>query len=162
MGTNNIVRSESRKSIFPSAQSVVSAAVSFEQGDLLVFDDAANLLKVPTLEADGSTFLGVAVESVVLGKLKKPYSTDVDASSAITDVPGPVYGVIAKCVLKTGSTVAPGDLISLDPASGTRGVQALVTKGIGIYQGAAIVGSAAGLEIEVLLGSRHPGDVLQF
>lgn len=159
---NNIVRSVTPKSIFPSAQAVISAAVSFNQGDLLVFDDSANLLKVPSAESEGSTFLGVATETIVLGVLQHPYSTPVDASAAITDVPGPAYSVVAALVLKTGSSLSPGDLVYLDPSSGAQNVQPTGTKAIGIYQGKTISSSSAGQLVEVLLGCRHPGDALEF
>lgn len=163
-GKNTITRSVAPKSIFESARNVISAATTFDQGDLLIFDDTTNLLRKPALETEGSTFVGVAKCSLVLGKLASPYNTDVVASQAIADVPGPEYGVIAKCVLKTGETLAPGDGIALHIATGSRGVQNISggTKQIGIYQGAAVAGSAAGLEIEVLIGCRHPGDSLKF
>lgn len=162
-GINTIVRSVAPKSIFESALSVISSAVSFDQGDLLVFDDTNNVLKKPAAEAEGSTFLGVARCSISSGKLVSPYQgTAVDAAAGIVTVPGPVYGVIARCVLKTGITIAPGDSIFLDPATGTRGVTNTGTKAIGIYQGPAVATSAAGLEIEVLIGARHNGDVLKY
>jgi hypothetical protein len=162
-GVNKITRSVAPKSMFESAQAVISSAVSFEQGDLLVFDDATNLLKVPTLESQGSTFLGIAKVTIVSGKLAGPYTgTAVDAASAISDIPGPVYGVIAKVIAKTGDAFNPGDSVYLDPASGTRNVQAAGTKVIGLYQGAAVASASAGQEIEVLLGCRHPGDSLNF
>jgi hypothetical protein len=158
---NRIVRSVSEKSIFPSATHVVSAAVSYAQGDLLVFDDTANLLKLPAAEGEGSTFVGIATETVSLGKLKSPYTTDVDASVGISEIPGPSYGVVAKLVLKTGDALNPGDLVYLDPVSGTHHVQAAGTKAIGVYAGGIIASAVAGQEIEVLLGCRHPGDALK-
>ena len=161
-GKNTIVRSVAPKSIFESAKAVIDNTVTFDQGDLLVFDDTNNLLKKPAAETVGLTFLGVARVSIVLGKLASPYNTDVVASQSIQDIPGPVYGVVAKCVAKTGITINPGDPIYLDPATGTRGVTNTGTKQIGIYQGKHIVGTAAGLEIEVLIGARHPGDTLKF
>ncbi len=161
---NTIVREVSRKSLFESAINVISSAVSFNQGDLLVFNDTSNLIAVPAAEAEGSTFLGVATVSIVSGKLVNPYTGIPDAvsTSAISDVPGPAYGVIAKCVAKTGIALAPGDAIYLDPATGTRGVTNTGTKIIGIYQGPTVASAAAGQEIEVLLGCRHNGDTLKY
>lgn len=162
-GKNTITRSVSPKSIFESAQKVIDSSVSWLQGDLLVFDDTANLLKVPAAEAEGVTFVGVARCDLVDGKLRSPYSgTAVDAAQAISDVPGPVYGIVAKCVLKTGDSINSGDEVYLDPATGSRGVTVTGTKSIGLYMGGAIVAAVAGTEIEVLIGSRHPADVLQF
>jgi hypothetical protein len=163
-GKNTITRNVAQKSIFESAKSVIGATTSFDQGDHLFFDTVNHVLAKPAAEADGVTYLGIARVTVALGKLASPYAglTDVDASVAISDVPGPLYGVIAKCVLKTGDSLNPGDGVYLDPATGTRGVQAAGTKIIGIYQGKAIAAAAAGTEIEVLIGARYIGDVLKF
>lgn len=159
---NTITRSVAPKSIFEDASAVTSTTEDYNQGDLMVFDTSAKTVIKATNEASGANFLGVAIETVVDGKLKKPYVTDVDASSAITALPGPVYCVVAKCILKTGSTLTAGQLVYLDPVTSTRGVQPTGTKAIGVYQGAALSGSAAGLEVEVLLGARYPSDTLLF
>lgn len=161
-GKNTIVRSVAPKSIFESAKAVISSSVSFDQGDLLVYDATNKVLKKPAAETEGATFLGVARASIVNGKLASPYNTDVVASQAIQDVPGPQYGVVAMCVLKAASTIAPGDSVYLDPGTGTRGVAVTGTKAIGTYQGPAITGSAAGVEIPVLIGARYPLDTLKF
>lgn len=161
---NTIVREVGRKSIFESAINVISSAVSFDQGDLLVFDDSANLLKKPSAEAEGATFLGVATVSIASGKLVGPYTGIPDAVSttAISDIPGPVYGVIAKCIAKTGDAFNPGDLVYLAPATSSRGVSSAGTKAIGVYQGPVIASAVAGQEVEILIGARHPADALKF
>lgn len=156
-GVNNITRMVAPKSIFESAINVISSAISFNQGDLLYFDDTNNLIKKPAAETDGATFLGVARVTVVSGKLASPYNTDVVASQAISDIPGPQYGVIAKLTLKTGDSISPGDKVYLDPATGTTGVTVSGTKPIGIYQGKALTGVAAGTLIEVLIGCQITG-----
>lgn len=163
-GINRIVRlGGEKKSLFPSALKVVTSAVSFEQGDFLVFDDTNNRLKVPAAEAEGSTFLGIAEVTVVSGKLATPYTgTAVDAANAISDIPGPAYNVVVKAVSKTGDAWAPGDAVYLDPATGTAGVTVSGTKAIGTYQGAVIASATAGQQIEVLIGCRHPNDTLKF
>jgi hypothetical protein len=161
-GVNNIVRTVTPGSIFEEASAVISSSVSFNQGDLLVFDDTNNVLKKPAAEAEGATFLGVARCSIASGKLVSPYNTDVVASQAASAIPGPQYGVICKLTLKTSSSLNPGDLVYLDPATGTDGIAVTGTKAIGIYQGPALTGSAAGLKVEVLLGHRHPADALRF
>ena len=162
-GVNKITRSVAPKSLFESAINVITSAVTIAQGDLVIFNDTSNILDLPAAEADGATFLGIARVSISAGKVVSPYQgTAVDASGAIVDVPGPQYGVIAKLVLKTGITIAPGDRVFLDPATGTRGVTNTGTKAIGIYQGPAIAGSAAGQEIECYLGARFPLDSLTF
>jgi hypothetical protein len=161
-GVNKIVRDLGKKSVFPDATAEISSAVSFNQGDLLVFNDTTNLLKVPAAEAEGLTFLGIAEVTIVSGKLASPYVTDVDAAQAISSIPGPVYNVVADLVAKTGDAFNPGDLVYLDPATGTRGVSSTGTKAIGVYQGKAIGSASAGQEIEVLLGTRFPADALKF
>jgi len=161
---NTIVREVGRKSIFESAINVISTAVSFNQGDLLVLNDTSNLIAIPAAETEGNTFLGVATVSILNGKLIGPFTGIPDAvtTSAVSDIPGPVYGVIAKCVAKTGIALNPGDPIYLDPATGTRGVTNTGTKIIGIYQGPVVASAAAGSEIEVLIGARHNGDTLKY
>lgn len=164
-GVNRITRlGGQKKSLFPSAINVIDSTVSFEQGDLLVFDDTANLLKVPAAEAEGETFLGIAECTVIDGKLATPYQgTAVDDANAISDIPGPAYGVVAKLISKTGDAWNPGDLAYLDPATGTAGVtSAGGTKAIGVYEGPAIATAVAGQTVEIKLGCRHPEDVLQF
>jgi len=161
VGKNTIVRSLAARSVFPDAKPVISAAVSFNQGDLLMFNTSTNLLALPAAEADGVTFVGVAACDVVDGKMRSPYQgTAVDAAQAASAIPGPLHSVVAKCVLKTGESLNPGAYVYLDPATGTRGVQSAGTQAIGTYQGPAIAGSAAGLEIEVLIGARYPAPSL--
>jgi len=159
---NNIVVSENRKSLFPSALAVIDSTVSYNQGDLLVFDTTTKVIKVAAAEADGATFLGVATETVVSGKMKKPYSTDVDSSSAISDVAGPAYGVVAELIAKTGIALAPGDSIYLDPATGAQGVTITGTKVVGIYQGKTVASTVAGQKILVAVGARFPTDAFKF
>src|SRR4030042_1753531 len=123
MVRKKIVRSVAPKSLLPDARDFVDATVSYNQGDLLVFDDTNDLLAVPAAEAEGATFLGIAEQSIVLGKAVSPYQgTAVDASQALPQIAGPVYGVVAKLVSKTSDAWAAGDLAYLDPAPGNRGV----------------------------------------
>lgn len=160
---NRITRSVSNgKSIFPDASAVHSSSTSYNQGDLLIFDDSANVVKVAAAESDGATFLGIAIQTVVNGKLKYPYSTDVDDSQGLSVLVGPQYDVVAKLILKTGDSVAPGDLMYLDPADSAQHVTVSGTKAIGVYQGPTISSAASGTQVEVLLGTRFPGDALKF
>lgn len=159
---NRITRlGDEAKSAFESAISVISAAVTFNQGDLLVFDTSAKLLKVPTSETDGSTFLGIAPVTVVSGKIKSPYVTDVDGSTAITDVPGPQYGVIGNMKLRQGDSFTPGCQVYLDPTYDVQTVAVTGTKPIGLYQGATVTAGSGTLG-EVLIGCRYPNDTLKF
>lgn len=149
-GLNTIVRNDGMYSLFPSAVNLIDATISFNQGDFLYLDTTNHLIKKPTLEANGGTFLGIALESIVLGKPVKPYVTDVDASAAIVDVAGPALGLVVKAVAKTGDAFVPGQSVYLDPATGTRGVATTGTKAIGLYQGKSIT-AVAGQEIEIRL-----------
>jgi hypothetical protein len=146
---NRITRSVSPKSVFEDATAMVDATVSYNQGDLLRFDDTNNLIAKFSAETDGSTFLGIASETVVNGALKSPYQgTAVDAAAALGHVPGPVAGVQAKLILKTGDSINPGDLVYW---FGDQTVTVTGTVRIGRYQGKAIASAAAGTEVEVLL-----------
>lgn len=159
---NRIVLDQEKKSLFPSAKSVVTSVVSFNQGDLLVFDVTNHRLKLPAAETEGSTFVGMAEVTVVNGKIKSPYVTDVDASQGASDLPGPVYSVVVKVIAKTGDAFNPGDLVYLNPTAGAQNVSSAGTKAIGNYQGDIVAAAAAGQEILVKIGARHPGDALQY
>ena len=162
-GLNTITRSVCPKTLLADADKFVDATVSYNQGDLMIFDVGTGLLGLPALEADGSKFVGVALQDVVLGKIRSPYQgTAVDAAQATPALAGPQLGVVVKCVSKTGDAWAAGQAVFLDPATGTRGVSSAGTKAIGIYQGKVIAAAAAGQEIEVLLGARYPTDTLIF
>lgn len=160
-GKNTIVRSVNPKSLFESAQSVIDSTISFAQGDLLYLDTTNHLLKVMTLETQSANFQGVARVTIVNGKIASPYNTDVNASIAISDIPGPQTGVVAKCVLKTGDSLNPGQQVGSYPTAGTRGVSSTITtNAIGVYQGPAIASAAAGTEVEIYMGvCRIGGDI---
>ena len=104
-GKNRIVRSVQKGTLFASAKKLVDSTSDWNQGDLLIFDDTNNVIRKAATEAEGATFLGIAEQSVVDGKLLAPYSTDVDASIAASEIPGPAHGVVAKLVLKTGAAL---------------------------------------------------------
>lgn len=161
---NRIVRGGNGKSFFESAMDAVDSTVSFNQGDLLVFDAATKLLKVPSAESEAETFLGVAPVTVVDGKLKSPYVTDVSASEGVSDFAGPRYGDGLVCghILQTGSSLSEGDLVYLAPALGAQYLAATGTKPVGTYVGPTISGSVAGQEIDWVVGARFPGDSLRF
>lgn len=161
---NNIVRSVSPKSIFESAKAVITSAVSFNQGDLIAFDDTNNRLKAVAATADAAAILGVARQTIVSGKVVSPYSgTAVDAAQAIEDIAGPVYGVVASLKLKSGDTFAPGDKVYVtvtdaqtvtvtDPGDGNH---------VGIYQGAQVTAGASS-KGDILVGARFGMASLSF
>lgn len=161
---NNIVRAVAPKSIFESAKAVLSATNDWNQGDLLAFDTTSKVLKAVTAVTDSANILGVAKQTVVDGKVKSPYVTDVDASAAIENLAGPVYGVVAELKLTTGDTFAPGAKVYLTAtdAQTVTSVQPGAEPHIGIYQGKNIASAAAGAVGEILVGARYGADGILF
>lgn len=156
---NNIVRSVAPKSVFESAKPVLSSAVTYNQGDLIYFDTSAKLIKPVAVTGNAATVIGVARQKIVSGIAPSPYQgTLTDSSEAISDVAGPVYGVVAFMTLTTGDAFNPGDKVymvasapqtvtSSDPGNGYS---------VGIFQGAAVASAAAGQTGDILIGSRLP------
>lgn len=160
--TNRVTRTISEKSVFMDATQVIPSSLSYNQGDLLAFDSSSHIVKLMSAESDASTFLGVAVNTVVSGKLKSPYTgTAVDAVSGDNCIQGPVFGDIVKLQLKNGDSLNPGDYVYADPSTGNANVQATGTKPIGVYQGATVTAGTL-TYIELYLGARFPNDVLKF
>ena len=154
--SNFIVRSVRPASVFPSLLHLVDNTISFEQGDLLFYDAANDLVKVLGAETDTAAFLGISEVTLVLGKIKQPYSTDVDASQAIVSEAGPVFGVVALLEAKSGDSFTPGVEVGADAANLKRGASTTITtNSIGVYQGKALTASAGDL-IEVLLTAQYP------
>lgn len=161
---NNIVRSVAPKSRFESALPLLSTAVNYNQGDLLAFD-GTNKILVPATTGNVANLLGVARQTIVAGVAKSPYQgTAVDASVGISDLAGPVYGVVAFFTPKVGDAFTVGCAVYLtaDPQTVTV-TDPGSNDSIGIYQGRALTG-AAGLTVDVLVGSRYlgGGNSLQF
>ena len=156
---NNIVRSVAPKSIFESAKAVVTSAVTFNQGDLIAFDTVNYRLKAVTADTDAPNFLGVARQTIVSGVVKSPYQgTAVDAAAAIDDITGPVYGVVASLILKTGDAFTPGCKVYLTADAQTVTVTDPGTHDpIGVYQGKNVASATAGQKGEILVGSRFGG-----
>lgn len=148
---NRIVKTIAQNSLFDDASNVIDATVTFDQGDLLCLD--TGLLRKVGAADDGTKFAGISRQSIVLGKLKSPYTTDVDASVAATHIAGPVFNVNVKLVAKTGDAFATGCKVYLDGASGAYHITSTAgaNTAIGIYQGATIAAASAGQEVEVYL-----------
>ena len=157
---NKVVREVAPNAIFEDASDVITSALTCAQGDLLCL--IAGVVALAVAETDGATFLGASRQKLVSGQPQSPYQgTAVDAAQAAPRLPGPQYGIESLCVAKTGDAFAPGVEVYLDPATGSRGVQAAGTKVIGVYVGPTIASASAGQEITVRLGSRYPGDTLK-
>lgn len=162
---NRIKLSVSPKSLIDHAKSVLSSAVSFNQGDLIALDTGTNLLKAVTATTDAANILGIAKVTVASGKIASPYQgTAVDASVAISEIPGPEYGSVVSLKLKSGDAFTPmckvyladgqdcQTVSSVDPGDGNS---------IGIYQGGSVT-ATSGSEGDILLGSRYGGTSLRF
>lgn len=151
-GVNRITRSPQPQVVFPDMINGVSSSTDILQGDLCVL--ASNLVRKVTTGDLGTSFLGIAQVTIEDGKIPAPVTTDVAASQAIVSIPGPVAGVVAKLVLKTGDAIAFGAPVYLDGASGAYHVtatQPMSGVAIGYYQGGTIASATAGQQIEVLL-----------
>ena len=160
-GINNIKRTIAPNQIFPSADGLVDATISWKQGDLLYFDDTANLIKPISVETQAATLLGVALQSVTLGVQDGPYTGLTDTSPSGGALSGPMCGVEVELTLNTGDTVAAGDKLyaTTDP---TKVTNVAGTKVIGVYTGnKAIVAAPAGTKVLLHLGARFPEDVLR-
>lgn len=157
---NRILVSVAPRRIFNDVGPVTSSAVSYNQGDLLGI--RSNLVQKLSAESDASGFLGIADVTVISGHLQSPYQGLATTSrESATGIPGPVSGVIASMILKSGDALAAGAAVYAVPATGPEYVSASGTKIIGVYQGAAITGDGT-VEVACLLGSRWPADTLSF
>ncbi len=160
--TNRVLVSVAPRTIFNDATNQTDSTVSYNQGDLLVF--RLGLVQKAAIEGDASTFLGIAPVTVISGKLQSPYQGLATTSrESPNGIPGPVCGVIATLILKSGDALAVGAPVYADPSDGPEFVQSATsgTKIIGVYQGAAITGDGI-KSVDVLLGSRYPADTLSF
>lgn len=160
---NRIVRSDRMFAILEDIVNFLGTQ-SFDEGDLLVFDDTNNLVvKTTGGIGEGALFLGISPVTVVSGKLKSPYTgTAVDASEKASGVPGPRAGVTAKLKLKSGATFNPGDPVYLDAAGDTQTVQAAANgDSIGIYIGKTVTAGATS-EGDIKLGARFRAGALLF
>lgn len=153
---NNIVRSIAPKSIFESSKNVLSATNDFNQGDLIAFDTSLNVLKAVSATADAEFILGVSRFTVIDGKVKSPYSTSNDASAAIEDLAGPVFGVVAEMKLKSGDAFTPGIKVYVTTTDAQ--TVSITDPGdhfhIGIYQGKSVTAGASSVG-DVLIGARY-------
>lgn len=153
--TNNIVRSVSPKSLFESAYPVLSSSSNWNQGDMLAFDATNKILNAVTGTGSAANLCGVAVQTIVNGKVPSPYQgTAVDASQAISDVEGPQYGVVCAFYLTSGNAFTPGVKVYIGADAQTVSTTATGSS-VGIYQGAAVTPSGSGTVGDVLIGARY-------
>ncbi len=154
---NRVFRSDARKSFFEQAKYAVDSTISWNQGDLMYLDTSAHLIKVVAATGNAATFLGVADNTVISGKLVGPYTglTAVTAAEAISSLVGPSFGVEAKMKLLASDAFVTGGKVYLcnsdsqTVSSTDPGDQNF----IGFFQDAAIT-AAAGDEGVILLCGR--------
>lgn len=157
---NNLKLELSRKSMFDHAGAVLSSAVNINQGDLVHFDGALNIL-APLVAGQEATLLGVSPVTIVAGKMQSPYSTSNDAAIAVSELPGPRYGSVHDLKLTVGDALNPGDLVY--PGADAQTVTVVVgVQPIGVYQGVAVAAAVSGQTGAVLVGARFPDNVLKF
>ncbi len=155
---DNIVRSIAPKSMFEDGAAVNSAAVSFNQGDMICLDTSTHLLKRVAALTDAATFVGIARQAVTAGVLNGPYD-GLATAGALSSFSGPVYGVVANMVLKTGDAFNAGSKIYLADGSDSQTVSSTDSGDhdfIGIYQGPTVASAAAGQVGPCLIGCRYP------
>lgn len=160
---NKIIKEVAPKSVFPDMSALISTALTHTQGNFLVLDTTNHLIKEVASGELGTNFLGISQTSIISGVPVSPYQgTDVDGQQSVPALQGPVYGVTALVILKTGDVANPGDKVYIDDTA-KRGVTTTAgsLKAIGIYQGPAVT-AAAGQEIEVLIGAQYPAAALVF
>lgn len=160
---NNIVRSVAPKSLFESLKPVLSASSTWNQGDLLAFDATNKIVIAATGAGSAANILGVARNTMSSGKMPSPYQgTDVDASQAIEDAAGPVYGVVASLVLATGAAFNPGDPVYISSTDPQTVGSSATGSSVGIFVGAAVASAAAGQYGDILVGARYGMSGIEF
>ena len=158
---NNIKKEIAPRSIFSDVGGLVTNTTSWEQGDILVFDSIAHKVKAASVEADGLTVLGCALQSIINGVEKGPYTGVTDNAASIKSgaISGPLYGNEVELNVLAGETLNPGDLVYISDA---KTIKASGTKAIGIYIGSKVITAAAAGQVALcLIGSRFPADSLR-
>lgn len=164
-GVNPIARKVATNAVISNIVNAVTPSLSFNEGDLLIWDSSNHVVAKAVAESEGITFIGVAVVTIVNGLLPASYVTSVDASLATPAISGPQFGDEYHVILTAGQTITTGSPVYLDPVTGTRNVQSSGTKIVGIYtgaQGASVTAATGGTVIYCKLGARYPGDTLKF
>lgn len=153
---NNLIREVNPgRSLFASLKPVLSTACTWNQGDILTYDATNNVLKAATGSGSGANLVGVAVNTIVAGIMPSPYQgTAVDASQAIEDASGPLFGNVFQMNMVSGDAWQPGQLAYLtgDPQTVT---SAATGSAVGVYQGAAVASAVTGQFGDFMIGARY-------
>lgn len=158
---DRVYREDDLKALFEAGINFVDSTISFNQGDLMCYDTGSNLIRKVAATTDGVTFLGIAPVKIVSGVLAGPYTGLSDLTSVAQPQAflGPIYGVTANMILKTGDAFLDGVKVYL--ANGENCQTVSVTDPgdgnyIGLYVGDSIASAAAGQEGQIKLGCRYP------
>lgn len=153
---NNLIREVNPgRSLFASLKPVLSTSCNWNQGDILSYDATNNIVNATTGSGSGANVVGVAVNTIVSGIMPSPYQgTAVDASQAIEDAAGPLFGNVFSMLIKTGDTFVPGQLCYLtgDPQTLTASATG---SAVGIYQGQGITSAPSGTFGDFMIGARY-------
>lgn len=153
---NNLIREVNPgRSLFPGLLPVLSTSSTWNQGDLLFYDNTNHILNAVTGSGNGANCVGVAVNTIVAGKMPSPYQgTDVDASTAIEDAGGPLYGNVFSLVINTGDSFVPGQkcYLTTDPQTVTATAAGTA---VGYYVGPAVTSAAAGTVGDFMIGAPY-------
>lgn len=152
---NNLIREVNPgRSLFASLLPVLSTSSTWNQGDILAYDATNKILNAATGSGSGANVVGFAVNTMVKGIMPSPYQgTAVDASAAIEDAAGPLFGNVGSFLIKTGDSFNPGDPCYLtgDPQTLTA---TATGSSVGIYQGMPITSAPSGTNGDFLIGAR--------
>jgi hypothetical protein len=159
---NNIKSSVGAKTLFRGISNFLDNTISFNQGDILVYDDTNQKIKAISANNESPRVLGVAPVTVENGKLKSPYQgTAVDNAQGGEEIAGPVYGVEVELKLKNGDSIVPGQVVYADATIDAQTVTVTNTgDAIGVYNGEALTSNNS--KILVRIGCRYPENVLKF
>ena len=156
-GKDPIFRRVSRNTLFGDISAAIGASTTYNAGDFLTFNSTTQTFGTLGAESDSANFAGVAVESVVSGKMPSAYTTDVDSAVGYPSVAGPEFGDEVFATLKAGDAVVPGSVLYYNTgATPKNGVTVTAgTKSIGLYFGPALTGApTTGTVIPIKLGCR--------
>jgi hypothetical protein len=163
VANNNLIREVNPgRSLFASLKPVLSTSCNWNQGDILAYDATNNIVNAVTGTGSSANVVGVAVNTIVSGVMPSPYQgTAVDASAAIEDAAGPLFGNVFSMALKTGDSWVPGQkaYLTSDPQTLT---SAVTGNAVGIFQGAAVTSAASGTYGDFLMGAAYNLSALTF
>jgi hypothetical protein len=160
---NNLVREVAAgRSVFASLKPVLSTSCTWNQGDLIAYDNTNKILNAVTGTGSSGLVVGVAVNTIVDGVMPSPYQgTAVDASQAIEDAAGPLYGCVFNMNMVSGDSWQPGQkaYLTADPQTLT---SAVTGGAVGIYQGQPVTSAVTDQSGDFLIGCPYSPSGVNF